>query len=114
MQDHRCTAETSTETGPLPLEVPRFQIVHLMLWTLGSATNQAITQGIRSLVHQGDRLAVIQDLSGVLRGIIFGAVITGAIVLVQTSQKGGFPFCRLPGHWLVVVMTLTAVAHLVG
>ena len=66
------------------------------------------------MVDHGDRFPGIHDLSGVLQGIIHGAVITGTIALAQTWRKGGFPFCRLPGHWLVVIMTLAAFAHLVG
>jgi hypothetical protein len=96
-----------------PARTPRLSILHFMLWTFCSAAVLTLFRTIESL--QGDLpegYASVQRVSSVLSGVISGAVLAGAIVLVHTRVRGTPPMLRHPGHWLLLVTAIVTLTQL--
>jgi len=113
MGNRENVAGSQAELPFASVETPRLRILHLMLWTLCSAVYLTLIRAIYAL--QGDmpnRYVAIQHASSVVRGIITGAVLTGAIVLVSTRVRTGPPMLRQPGHWLLFISAILNLIQL--
>ncbi len=73
-----------------------------MLWTLCSAGYLALFRA-RGMPNE---TATLHRTSGVVFGVIMGAVLAGAIVLGYNRFRLGPPMLRHPGHWLLVVTAI--------
>jgi hypothetical protein len=91
---------------------PRLGVVHLLLWTFCSALYLAVLRAIYAMQGDVGTLVMVQQTYGLLHAIITGAAITGTIALVSARVRGGPPLLWHPGHWLLFVAAITAVATL--
>ena len=106
-------AESQGELSASVSSIGRPSVLHLMLWTLYSAVYLTVIRAIHIL--QGDApvgVVVVQQTSGLIYSIIFGAQFTGATVLVVARIRGGPPLLKEPGHWLLMIAALLAVIYM--
>ena len=112
MDESRATDRLQGDTPFAPAQTPRLSILHLMLWTLCSAVHLTLYRAINDL--QRNRPADpsgILDASKVISAIVFGAVLTGSIVLVHTRVRSGPPMLRQPGHWLLFIRAVQSLLY---
>ena len=99
-------AETSAR------RVPRLRIVHFLMWTLVTALYLTANESIRSLDKDSSKYDQIVDVTGAIGGIAIGAVSVAAAVLLQARLRQGPPLCSQPGHWLSLIISLSALCWL--
>ena len=85
LEEQESAEDSTAAASSVAKVVPRLRIAHLLLWTLFSALFLTISQGIRTLENEPDSFSSMMDASGVLYGIIFGIVMTGAVVSLEPT-----------------------------
>ena len=100
--------------GPSPQ--PRLGIIHIMLWTLGSAMILAI---YRALAEFGSMPVEARAMWYVMQtgySVVYGAALASVILFGYRRVTKGAPFPVLPGHWLLliqgVVFTIGFAGHM--
>ena len=101
------------ETPATPAMTPRLSILHIMLWTLCSAVYLTLIRAMNAQQQLPASYAVIRQSTSVLQGIVMGAVFAAAMVLAHARLRYGSPLTRHPGHWLVLIISVTTFTYLV-
>ena len=102
---------TTAQDPTAEAQMPRLSIFHIMLWTFCTAFLLAMTRVIYSLQEMDDGFLMVQQSSNILYGMVNGAVLAGAIVLIYTRLQSGPPLVRHPGHWLLIVPAPMVIAY---
>lgn len=100
--------------------IPRLSIVHIMLWALCTALYLAWRRMLESLVSFPEvdvpelptGQFIVNYASAALRAGAWGAVLTGALVLIRRRLRVGSPLAFQPGHWLLIGYALLIVTHM--
>jgi hypothetical protein len=100
------------ESGP-PDPGERISILYLMVWTAGSAVILAFYRQSMSLT-QGQPASPfnptwLQTAYAVLMSPLQGAGVAAVGLMMWRRFRGGPPFPRQPGHWLLVISGVTAL-----
>lgn len=106
--------ESTNESSMGEPSVPRLSIADLLLWTSFSALYLFALQAIYRMQGDPGPYQFVRDTHGVIHGIVTGAAITGVVVLAAARRRRGPPMLVHPGHWLMFVEAITAVAALLG
>lgn len=118
--NHASPAEADPVAAETATAIPRLSIVHLMLWALCTALYLAWRRLLGSLVQfpEVDIPAlptgqlIVNYASAALRAGAWGAVLTGALVLMRRRLRVGSPLAFQPGHWLLIGYALLTVTHM--
>lgn len=100
------------ETPETTSTAPRLSILHIMLWTLCSAFYLALVRAINAERQLPNAYLTIQSTSSVMQGVVSGATLAAAIVLVHARFRSSLPLGRHPGHWLVLIMSAATFTYL--
>jgi hypothetical protein len=91
----------------------RLSILYLMVWTAGSAVilafyRQSITQSLNEPNRAMDP-TWLQTAAALLMSPLQGAGVAAVALMVWRKLRGGRPFPKHPGHWLLVIAGLLAL-----
>jgi hypothetical protein len=101
------------EVGP-PDPGERISILYLMIWTAGSAVilafyRQAMSQ---AAAHESPlNPPWLQTISALVMSPLQGAGVASVGLMMWRRVRGGRPFPRQPGHWLLVITGLMALLN---
>ncbi|MFN0018046.1 MAG: hypothetical protein ACKVP0_07295 [Pirellulaceae bacterium] len=105
-------AELASPGAPDPGE--RLTILHLMVWTAGSAVMLAFYRQSISQAQSGPADAMnppwLQAVLGLLTCPLQGAGVAAVMLMLWRKFKGGRSFPAQPGHWLLVIAGVIALA----
>jgi hypothetical protein len=103
---------TSVATSPPRI---RLSILHLMLWTVGSAIILACFRMLsRPPDEQPSEVARLQPFYHLAYSLTLGAQVGSVLLFAvrRLNRQGGFP--AQPGHWLLLVEGVSATLMLAG
>ena len=89
---------------------PRLRIAHLLGWTVASAVGFAAYRGITPRLGLGASWAVLGVYDSVM-GLALGTILSGVGIMGYRRWRGGMPYPSLPGHWLLLLGLVAAVAN---
>lgn len=98
--------------GPSPQ--PRLGIIHIMLWTAGSAMILAMYRAMVDFDDMPEQARAQWYVMQIGYSIAYGAALAGAILFAYRRLTKGTPFPVLPGHWLLLTWGLVFIASSVG
>ncbi len=104
--------EGESPFGPSPQ--PRLGIIHIMLWTAGSAMILAMYRALIDLANMPDQARVQWYVMQIGYSIVYGAALAGVILFGYRRLTKGAPFPVLPGHWLLLTWGIVFIVGSVG
>lgn len=105
-------AQGESPFGPLPQ--PRLGIIHIMLWTLGSAMILAMYRALVDLAGMPEQARAQWYVLQIGYSIAYGAALAGVILFAYRRLTKGAPFPVMPGHWLLLTWGVVFVVGSVG
>ena len=100
--DHGLPAKPEGESPFAPSPQPRLGIIHIMLWTLGSAIILAMYRALADLSNMPEQARVQWYVLQVGYSTVYGAALAGVILFAYRRLTKGAAFPVLPGHWLLL------------
>jgi hypothetical protein len=100
-QEELVKAELVPEETAGPGE--RLSILHLMVWTACTALILAFYRQSMSLPESSINPAWLRVVTALVGAPIQGACVASLLLVLWRKAKGGRPFPRQPGHWLLVI-----------
>lgn len=102
---------------PAATEPPRIRlsILHLMLWTVGSALILASFRALSSPIAELPKeMAQLQPFYHLAYSLTLGAQVGSVLLFAvrRLNRQGGFP--EQPGHWLLLVEGISAMLMFAG
>lgn len=105
-------AMTSAATEPPRI---RLSILHLMLWTLGSALILACFRALGSPSEELPKeIAELQPFYHLAYSLTLGAQVGSVLLFAVRRLNRQFGFPAQPGHWLLLVEGISAMLMLAG
>ena len=87
----------------------RISILYLMVWTAGSAVILAFYRQAMTLTTTSAPPTWLQAVTGIAGAPIQGACVASLLLVLWRRFKGGRPFPKEPGHWLLVIPGITTL-----
>ena len=94
---------------------PRLGIIHIMLWTLGSAMILAVYRALVDFANMPEQARVQWYVLQIGYSTVYGAALASVFLFAYRRLAKGAAFPVLPGHWLLlaqgIVFTVSFAGH---
>jgi|GEM_PF-5741046 len=87
----------------------RISILYLMVWTACTAVILSLYRQSMTLVNDTEDTTWLQAMTGLVGAPIQGACVASLLLVLWRRFKGGRPFPKQPGHWLLVIPGITSL-----
>lgn len=89
---------------------PRLGIIHLLAWTAATAVLLKFSMAMGTIGETGGSTLQLRDAFSQVLGLIYSTTLAAGLVgtvMLLLAKFRGLPGRFQPGHWLVLILTLT-------